>query len=155
MRLRRILWNPCKEYTRTGRPDTPSEGVRTTYPDRSCTRRCAAICTQMCVAICTWLPSLHPAAAHFSPRMFTSGIQGPDGRYRCFNFSRWTYPDHLITAYPDGRAAILYSAAVFSWSFLIFATDILGYFEIFCFRYLLSKSPKSPCNPPIIGFLSY
>ncbi|KAL6342904.1 hypothetical protein AAG906_016923 [Vitis piasezkii] len=26
--------------------------------------------------------------------------------------------------------------------------------EIFCFRYLLSKSPKSPCNPPIIGFLS-
>ena len=26
--------------------------------------------------------------------------------------------------------------------------------EIFCFTYLLSKSPKSPCNPPIIGFLS-
>nr|CAN82342.1 hypothetical protein VITISV_029024 [Vitis vinifera] len=26
--------------------------------------------------------------------------------------------------------------------------------EIFCFRYLLSKSPKSPCNPSIIGFLS-
>ena len=28
------------------------------------------------------------------------------------------------------------------------------YFEIFCFRYLISKSPNSPCNPPIIGFLS-
>ena len=28
------------------------------------------------------------------------------------------------------------------------------HFEIFCFRYLMSKSPKSPCNPPIIGFLS-
>ena len=27
-------------------------------------------------------------------------------------------------------------------------------FEIFCFRYLMSKSPNSPCNPPIIGFLS-
>ena len=27
-------------------------------------------------------------------------------------------------------------------------------FEIFCFRYLMSKSPKSPYNPPIIGFLS-
>ena len=26
--------------------------------------------------------------------------------------------------------------------------------EIFYFRYLLSKSPKSPCNPSIIGFLS-
>ena len=75
---------------------------------------------------------LHPAVAHFPPRMFTSGIQDS-----------------------DGRAAILHSAAVFSWSFLIFAIDILGYFEIFCFRYLLSKFPKSPCNPPIIRFLSY
>ena len=28
------------------------------------------------------------------------------------------------------------------------------HFEIFCFRYLMSKSPNSPCNPPIIGFLS-
>ena len=27
-------------------------------------------------------------------------------------------------------------------------------FEIFCFRYLMSKSPNSHCNPPIIGFLS-
>ena len=27
-------------------------------------------------------------------------------------------------------------------------------FEIFYFRYLMSKSPNSPCNPPIIGFLS-
>ena len=72
-----------------------------------------------------------------------------------FNFFGRTYPDHLIAVYPDGRAAILHSAAVFSWNFLIFATNILGYFEIFCFRYLLSKSPKSPCNPPIIGFLSY
>ena len=26
--------------------------------------------------------------------------------------------------------------------------------EIFYFKYLLSKSPKSPCNPLIIGFLS-
>ena len=28
------------------------------------------------------------------------------------------------------------------------------HFEIFYFRYLMSKSPNSPCNPPIIGFLS-
>ena len=27
-------------------------------------------------------------------------------------------------------------------------------FEIFFFRYLMSKSPNSPCNPPIIGFHS-
>ena len=26
-------------------------------------------------------------------------------------------------------------------------------FWIFCFRYLMSKSPNSPCNPPIIWFL--
>ena len=53
MRLRRVLWNPCKEYTRTGRPDTPSEGIRTTYPDRNCTRllpfytRLPPICTRL------------------------------------------------------------------------------------------------------------
>ena len=29
------------------------------------------------------------------------------------------------------------------------------HFEIFCFRYLMFKSPNSPYNPPIIGFLSY
>ena len=28
------------------------------------------------------------------------------------------------------------------------------HFEIFCFKYLMSKSSNSPCNPPIIGFLS-
>ena len=29
------------------------------------------------------------------------------------------------------------------------------HFEIFFFRYLMSKSPNSPCNPLIIRFLSY
>ena len=29
------------------------------------------------------------------------------------------------------------------------------HFWIFCFRFLISKSPFSPCSPPIIGFLSY
>ena len=28
------------------------------------------------------------------------------------------------------------------------------HFEIFCFRYLMSKSPNFPYNPPIIRFLS-
>ena len=68
-------------------------------------------------------------------------------------------------AYLESFAAILHSAAVFSWSFPICATDILRYFaldiwcpdrhfEKFCFRYFMSKFPKSPCNSPIIGFLS-
>ena len=39
--------------------------------------------------------------------------------------------------------------------FLLKLPDISDrHFEIFCFRYLMSKSPNSPCNPPIIGFLS-
>ena len=102
MRLRRVIWNPwqsngklrnmksrsfevlchkkiqnARKYTRTGRPDTPSEGVRTTYLDRSCTQMCPAICTRMCTAICTRMCAaictrmcvaiLHPAAAYFPP----------------------------------------------------------------------------------------
>ena len=35
--------------------------------------------------------------------------------------------------------------------FQIFAIDT---FRFFFFRYLLFKSPFSPCNPPIIGFLN-
>ncbi|RVW99285.1 hypothetical protein CK203_030629 [Vitis vinifera] len=66
------------------------------------------------------LSDLHPAAANLylaaatSTRMFTSGILTPDRKGECFNFFGRTYPDHLIAAYPNGRAAILHSAAVFS-----------------------------------------
>ena len=39
--------------------------------------------------------------------------------------------------------------------FLLKLPDICDrHFEILFFRYLMSKSPNSPCNPPIIGFLS-
>ena len=39
--------------------------------------------------------------------------------------------------------------------FLLKLPDICErHFEIFCFGYLMYKSPNSPCNPPIIGFLS-
>ena len=88
LKLRRVIWNPCKEYTRTVRPDTPSEGIQTTYPGRNYTRlqpictRLPPICTRMCATI------LHPDALHhFAPgcrplstRMFMSGIQEPNGR---------------------------------------------------------------------------
>ena len=92
-------------------------------------------------------------------------ISQSDGRGGRFNFSDQTYLDPLI-AFTRRVFLLVYSAAVFSWSFLVFLTDILRYFrptsweifyqhrEIFCFRYLLCKSPKSPCSPPIIGFLS-
>ena len=51
----------------------------------------------------------------------------------------------------ENFVAILHNAM----EFLLKLSDICDqHFEIFCFRYLMSKSPNSPCNPPIIGFLS-
>ena len=154
LKLRRVIWNPCKEYTRTVRLNTPSKGIQTTYPGRICTRL-PPICTPTAT-------NLYPVAAILHPdvrRQFVSGCRHlhPDARRHfapgCRALSTRMFTSGILTS--DGRSAILHSAAVFSWSFLIFATDILGYFEIFCFRYYMSKSPKSPCNPPIIGFLSY
>ena len=91
------------------------------------------------------------AAADIPPGCFTSGILTPDGRGERFNFPGHTYPDPLI--------ALTWRV---SQSFCTVprcspeAPDMSNrHFEIFCFRYLLSKSLNSPCNPPIIGFLSY
>ena len=40
------------------------------------------------------------------------------------------------------------------WSLVL--PDICNqHLEIFFFRFLFSKSPNSPCKPPIIGFLSF
>ena len=46
------------------------------------------------------------------------------------------------------------SFAPAKWSLVL--PDIYDrHLEIFFIRFLMSKSPFSPCNPPIIGFLSY
>ena len=51
----------------------------------------------------------------------------------------------------ENFVAILHSAT----EFILKLPDICDrHFEIFRFRYLMSKSPNSPCNPPIIVFLS-
>ena len=77
-------------------------------------------------------------------------ISQPDERGGRFNFSGQTYLDPLI-ALTRRVFLLVYSAA----EFLLKLPDISDrHLEIFCFRYLLSKSPNSPCNPPIIGFLS-
>ena len=55
-------------------------------------------------------------------------ISHPDGRGGRFNFSGQTYPDPLI-ALTRRVFLSVYSAAVLSWSFLIFLTDILRYFR--------------------------
>ena len=75
-----------------------------------------------------------------------SDISHPDGRGRRFNLSGQTYPDPPVA--PT-------QLDMHNCSVLLKLPDISDrHPETFCFRYLLSKSPKSPCNPPIIGFLS-
>ena len=73
-------------------------------------------------------------------------ISHPDGRGGRFNFSGQTYLGPLVAP----TQSDMHSSSV-----LLKLLDISDrHFVIFCFRYLLSKSPNSPCNPPIIGFLS-
>ena len=70
----------------------------------------------------------------------------PDGRGGCFNFPGQTCLDPLIA---------LTRSDMHNCSVLLKLPDICDrHFEIFCFRYFMFKSPNSPCNPPIIGFLS-
>ena len=70
----------------------------------------------------------------------------PDGRGGRFNFPGQTCLDPLIA---------LTQSDMHNCGVLLKLPDIFDrHFEIFCFRYLMSKSPNSPCNPPIIGFLS-
>ena len=73
----------------------------------------------------------------------------PDGRGGRFNFPGQTCLDPLIVL---TRRVFL---SVYSCGVILKLPNISDrHFEIFCFRYLVSKSPNSPCNPPIIGFLS-
>ena len=64
-----------------------------------------------------WSDILHP------------NISQSDGRGGRFKFSGKTYPDPLI-ALTRRVSLSVYSATVFSWSFLIFPTDILRYFAL-------------------------
>ena len=95
----------------------------------------------------------HPefCCAAIPPVCFTSGILRPDGRGERFNFPGHTYPDQLIARTQRVSQLLAQCRGV-----LLKLPDMCDrHFEIFFFRYLMSKSPNSLCNPPIIGFLSY
>nr|CAN77519.1 hypothetical protein VITISV_033068 [Vitis vinifera] len=86
----------------------------------------------------------------FPSDAFTTGIQEPDVRGGRFNFFGYTYSDSMIAL-----TRRVYSHLVVP-RFSLEASHLCDrHCEIFCFRYLISKSPNSPCNPPITGFLSY
>ena len=69
---------------------------------------------------------------------------------RMFQLFRSDMSGSSDNAYPES-----FSLSIQYCSVLLKLHDISDQlFEIFCFRYLMSKSPNSPCNPPIIGFLS-
>ena len=96
--------------------------------------------------------SFHPGRNSVRPtfhflRIFHIRRLTPDGRGGPFNFPSQTCPDPLIafTRLDTHNCGVLLKLP-----------DICDrHFWIFCFRFLMSKSPFSPCNPPIIGFLSY
>ena len=80
---------------------------------------------------------LHPIAAHFPPQMFTSGILMPDGKGERFNFSGYTYPDHLIASTRMGEqpfCTVLRCSPEASWYLPPIFWDILRYFivDILC-----------------------
>ncbi|KAL6344218.1 hypothetical protein AAG906_035443 [Vitis piasezkii] len=83
-------------------------------------------------------------------RHFTSGCLTTGWERRTFQILRTNISGSSDSVYPES-----FSLSIQCRSVLLKLPDISDrHLEIFCFRYLLSKSPKSPCNPPIIGFLS-
>ena len=112
-----------------------------------------------------WLPPLSTRMYHIRkstsaaipPGCLTFGTFHPDILHpahdagwarRAFQLPRSDISGSADSAYPENFAA----------NFALCRGVLLKlpdrHFKIFFFRYLMSKSPNSPCNPPIIGFLS-
>ena len=105
----------------------------------------------------TFHPDVHirnSTATDIPPGCFTSGILTPDGRGGRFNFPGQTYLDPLIALTRRPTDIFRYFSAQCCGVLLKLPDMGNRHFEIFWFRYFMSKSSNSPCNPPIIGFLS-
>ena len=92
-----------------------------------------------------------------SDRIFHIRRLTSDGRGGRFNFPGQTCLDPLIVLTWRASTADNSDYPDFAQcrGVLLKLPDISDrHFGIFCFRYLMSKSPNCPCNPPIIGFLS-
>ena len=66
---------------------------------------------------------------HFT-RMYHIRNSAAEWERRAFQLPRSHISGSSDSTYPENFAAILHSVAVFSWSFPIFATDILRYFAL-------------------------
>ena len=65
------------------------------------------------------------------------------------------FPRSDMCGFSDSVYLVSFSLSIQCRGVLLKLPDMCDrHFEIFCFRYLMSKSPNSPCNPPILGFLS-
>ena len=83
-------------------------------------------------------------------RHFTSGYLTAGWERRTFQLLRSDISGSSDSAYLES-----FSLSIQCCGVLLKLPNIFDrHLEIFCFRYLLSKSSNSPCNPPIIGFLS-
>nr|CAN64081.1 hypothetical protein VITISV_017279 [Vitis vinifera] len=158
---------------RTGRPDTPSDGSGNGVDPDSlaysmssgrgvptpCTRRRSPLRSIAqstrgripCADIS--YPEFRAPTFHIwnsVRRHFTSGYLTVGWERRTFQLLRSDLSGSSNSAYQES-----FSLSIQCHGVLLKLPDISDrHPEIFCFRYLLSKSPKSPCNPPIIGFLS-
>ena len=114
---------------RTGRPDTPSQGRVASHIPPGCLTSGILLrrhSTRMSHIQKSYPSTFHPDILH--------PVLDAGWERRAFQLPLSNISGSSDSAYPKSFAAILHSAAVFSWSFHIFATNILIYFalDIWC-----------------------
>ena len=93
---------------------------------------CQKLCTSV-AAIYTRLPPLPPGritSRNLPPQMYCIRNSDAGWKRRAFQLPRSDVSGSADSAHLEDFAAILHSAAVFSWSFLICATDIFRYLSL-------------------------